>query len=153
PNDIPIPGVVLMLGDADGKPVLDANGNPITAVTDSEGYYQFTNLVPGTYSVFELQPAGYDDGVDTPGTTGGVAANRSNLFSPVLINVDHRNDAIVRIVVEAGVVSQENNFSEVQFSSPPPIIPPPDPRTPPPPLEPNTPASVLLQPRIVPFSP
>ena len=63
--------------------LLDVNGVPtgITTMTSSEtgkvGYYEFTNLAPGTYGVREIQPAGWLDGIDTAGTHGGTAADES----------------------------------------------------------------------------
>ena len=41
--------------------LLDASGNPtgLTTTTDASGFYQFENLLPGTYAVAATQPAGY----------------------------------------------------------------------------------------------
>jgi hypothetical protein len=48
------PGVanvlVRLLNDA-GAPILGANGQPLTTRTDGQGYYFFTNLLPGNYVV------------------------------------------------------------------------------------------------------
>jgi fimbrial isopeptide formation D2 family protein len=47
-----LPGVVLVLTDVDGNPVVDASGDPVGAVTtDEDGAYLFADLVPGTYAV------------------------------------------------------------------------------------------------------
>lgn len=53
----------------------DARGEAVTrtTVTLADGTYVFTDLQGGTYSVFEAQPDGYDDGIDTPGTAGGAS--------------------------------------------------------------------------------
>ncbi|WP_228027354.1 SdrD B-like domain-containing protein, partial [Pseudaquabacterium pictum] len=67
------------------------------ATTDANGFYQFTNLRPGTYNVAETQPAGYLDGKDTIGTTGGTAGN----------------DLLSGITLVAGANSVENNFGEL----------------------------------------
>ena len=48
------------------------------------GYYQFTNLAPGTYSVRELQPTGWLDGKDTAGSHGGTVDQRSHQRAFVL---------------------------------------------------------------------
>ena len=66
----PIAGVTMHL--------LDTNGNVIaTTTTDQDGNYYFNNLAPGTYSVQEIQPAGYFD-IDThAGSAGGDVSNES----------------------------------------------------------------------------
>ena len=47
-------------------PLVDSSGNPFTAVTDRDGYHEFTNLYPGLYTVPEIHPEDYVDGIDTP---------------------------------------------------------------------------------------
>ncbi len=51
----------------------DDLGNPVSAITTTavDGTYSFTNLRPGTYTITETQPAGYLDGADSIGTSGG----------------------------------------------------------------------------------
>ncbi|MCO6044248.1 SpaA isopeptide-forming pilin-related protein [Aeoliella sp. ICT_H6.2] len=89
--------------------LLDANGQPtgITTITSTEtgkvGYYEFTNLAPGTYGVREYQPTGWIDGIDTAGTHSGVAA--SELSGPV--------DRITGAVLAFGDVAQQYNFGEL----------------------------------------
>ncbi|MGO1054883.1 SdrD B-like domain-containing protein [Crossiella sp. CA198] len=55
----------------------DANGQPVTktATTDASGYYEFTKLLSGNYTVTETQPAGYLDGKDKAGNAGGTVSN------------------------------------------------------------------------------
>lgn len=122
-DDTPLAGVRLRLGTRDGLTVLDSFGQPIATLTDQNGYYQFTGLAPGFYTVLEDQPAGYLDGIDTPGTFGAFAINAGDVV-PAGFVVDPNNDAIVRISVLPGATSAENNFSEVQTVSPTP--PPPE---------------------------
>ena len=55
----PISGVVVRLLDSLGNPVLDGSGNPLTALTDDNGYYHFSNLPPGDYVVMFEAPTGY----------------------------------------------------------------------------------------------
>ncbi len=55
-SDKRLAGVTLYLGDETGQIVLDANLQPITAVTDANGFYQFTGLRAGTYTVLEQLP-------------------------------------------------------------------------------------------------
>ncbi|HEX3151803.1 MAG TPA: SdrD B-like domain-containing protein [Gemmataceae bacterium] len=47
----------------------------LTTTTDHDGNYSFTGLRPGTYSILETQPIGYDDGTDTLGSLGGQTTN------------------------------------------------------------------------------
>ncbi|MEX0678238.1 MAG: SdrD B-like domain-containing protein [Pirellulales bacterium] len=93
PGEVGIGGVTVFLKDAGGRPT------GATAVTDANGYYQFTGLYPGTYGVGELQPAGYLDGLDSPGSAGGFAMNPG--------------DMITGAVLAAGVVAVDYNFGEL----------------------------------------
>ena len=49
-------GVTVALLGEDGMPVLDANGVPMTAVTDERGAYQFVGLAPASYRVVIVDP-------------------------------------------------------------------------------------------------
>ena len=49
-------GVTVALLNEDGTPVLDANGQPMTAVTDENGAYQFEGLAPASYRVVIVDP-------------------------------------------------------------------------------------------------
>ncbi len=69
-----VAGVEVKLQDANGNPVLDNNGDPITTTTDANGEYSFTGLTPGEYKVMFVAPDGYifspqdaggDDGLDS----------------------------------------------------------------------------------------
>ena len=67
----PLAGVTLTLLDEFGDPVdgdPDTPGvQPITTVTDSNGFYQFDDVFPGTYQVGQTQPIGYDSFGDIDG--------------------------------------------------------------------------------------
>jgi serine-aspartate repeat-containing protein C/D/E len=112
-------------------------------VTDSNGYYEFRGLRPGAYHVYQIQPTGYYDGRDTPGSVGGFAIN----IDDAITDVDQQNileqlsieastnpgsDAILMVNLEAGARSIENNFSEIVVAKlntpapPPPSNPPPN---------------------------
>ena len=93
-GETPIAGVTVTLTG------LDNNGLSVTrtATTDGNGFYEFANLRPGTYTVNESQPAAFNDGKDTAGTPGdGVAGN----------------DVISNITLTSGENSQNNNFGEL----------------------------------------
>ena len=80
--------------------LLDASGAIIaTTQTDANGEYSFTGLAPGVYSVYEEQPAGYDDGCDHVGSVGG------ELLAP---------DSIIKIALPSGVDAVRYDFSEVE---------------------------------------
>ncbi|HVX09745.1 MAG TPA: SdrD B-like domain-containing protein [Pirellulales bacterium] len=67
-NDPPVAGVTIQL--------LDANGNVVgTTTTDNNGFYKFTGLMPGTYSVHEILPSGWFAGASHVGTVGGTSAS------------------------------------------------------------------------------
>jgi len=157
PDDTPIAGVVVRLGDATGRPILDAQGRPRIAVTDARGFYQFNNLEPGYYTVFEDQPDGYVDAIDTPGSEGGTAVNPHEPLDPLALaqlTVDPNDDAIIGIRLAPGDRAESYNFSEVVVVDLPYIIPPPPspPPTPePPPAVPVVPVSPkAAAPRYVP---
>ncbi|QGJ68626.1 Hypothetical protein PBC10988_2870 [Planctomycetales bacterium 10988] len=75
---------------------------PIDITTNLLGEYTFDNLRPGTYAVFETQPAGYFDGIDTVGSEGG-----SGLI----------NDVTFNIPIFAGAKGVNYNFAEIKPSS------------------------------------
>jgi hypothetical protein len=79
---------------------VDDRGNAVNLATntDLDGVYLFYDLRPGTYTLTETQPAGYNDGKDIVGTLGG---NNS------------ANDVISGIVVALpGSVGENYNFGE-----------------------------------------
>jgi hypothetical protein len=95
-GDVGIAGVTVMLTG-----VNDAGQNVVLALTtDENGYYRFSGLRAGIYSLLEVQPEGYEDGSDTIGTQGG--------------SVD--NDRFYAIFLAAGVDGEENNFGELLFA-------------------------------------
>lgn len=163
PDDTPLPGVRLQLRDGtSGQPISGSvaiagtyGAGPIETVTNSEGYYQFVGLPPGNYAVYEFQPAGYIDGLDTPGTTSGIAINPVPGFVPPRTLADMpTHDAIILIPLAAGNQSLENNFSEIRIDSEPgtnpPVTPdPPEVRFPDPP---PVPASLSIPWRLQPLT-
>ncbi|PQO41765.1 SdrD B-like domain-containing protein [Blastopirellula marina] len=147
PDDTPLANVVLELRDGfSGLPIMgnsDAvlqgiyGDGPIRVTTDANGFYQFVGLKTGFYAVYQLQPEGYVDSIDTVGTTGGLAVNPGTASAEISsLSVNPGNDAIIRIFVVGGTESLENNFSEVRVTPfiPPPEIPPGIPPVTPPPV-------------------
>lgn len=113
-----IPGVLITLtGTTDrGVPVTR------TARTDANGFYSFTLLRPGTYTLTETQPAGYAQSGNRPGTNGGALAPP---------------DVIQTIVLRANQNATAYLFGEV-------VIPGfQDPLTPPPPGSDSTVVPVI----------
>ncbi len=55
----------------------DAAGTAVnrTATTAADGSYKFDDLLAGTYTLTETQPASFADGNDTAGSAGGTAGN------------------------------------------------------------------------------
>ncbi|MEX0642795.1 MAG: SdrD B-like domain-containing protein [Pirellulales bacterium] len=118
---------------------------PIRTVTDANGFYKFTGLAAGTYAVIEVPPEDLIDGIDTPGTTGGVALNPLGHKRPPLgqeiadipppvssqtleqFRQQFGRDVVLAIPLQYGQHSQENNFSEVEVVPPRPFIPPDEP--------------------------
>jgi uncharacterized repeat protein (TIGR01451 family) len=71
-------GVTVQLKNGAGQPVLDANNQPIVAVTNANGDYEFNNLTPGqAYAVTFVPPAGTATAVpeNTTGANGIASAN------------------------------------------------------------------------------
>ena len=159
-DDTPIAGVTLELrytfgGDAvqasEALPGVYASG-PIRTTTDAKGFYEFTGLRAGNYTVIEVHPNGYYDHLDTAGrrdgvAVNGVAINRVSDITPAVFSSWSTNpplDTIALIGLPAGSQAVENNFSEVRVFTIP-VIPPEDPDpeppvvVPPPPYVPPTP--------------
>ena len=55
-SEAPYAGVTVALLKKDGTPVLDKDGNPVTAVTDAEGKYSISGLPLGEYRVSVVDP-------------------------------------------------------------------------------------------------
>ncbi|MGL5829691.1 MAG: SdrD B-like domain-containing protein, partial [Angustibacter sp.] len=96
----------------------DRFGNPVKrqALTDAEGRYRFV-VQPGTYTLSQIQPDGFQDGQDRPGSAGG----------------DALGDKIMEITVGVGEDADGYTFGEQELTDPP---VPPAPVDPPAPLDP-----------------
>jgi serine-aspartate repeat-containing protein C/D/E len=96
-NEEAIPSTTIQLRDASGQ----VAG---TTTTNSAGYYEFTNLLPGTYSVFETQPTHWIDGKDTLGSVATATGNPGLGVAS--------NDALETILLLSGDVGTQYNFGE-----------------------------------------
>ena len=76
-TDEPLANVTLELLDADGQVIG-------TTQTNSDGFYEFDNLLPGTYSVRQQQPTEFFDGDALVGSDGGDSS--TNLLSDIVID-------------------------------------------------------------------
>jgi hypothetical protein len=136
-DDQRLAGVVLELRDGvDGTPI-DASAalpgyyaaGPIRTTTDGRGSYRFAGLPKGSYAVYEIQPAGFVDSIDTAGTLPAIAVNRGEPIDPQVmaaLTEDPNFDAIIRIALPPDRASDFNNFSEVRVTRlPVPIFPRP----------------------------
>ncbi len=96
-NEAPIAGVTIILSGTDGS------GNPVNrqTVTAPDGSYLFDSLPAGTYTVQQVQPTAYRDGIDTIGSLGGTASN----------------DILASIVLGVNQQSVANNFGEIGLIS------------------------------------
>ncbi len=140
PDDKPLAGVVIQLRDGiSGDPItgdMTLRGSyppgPITTVTDENGYYEFRGLPRGSYAVYQIHPESYVDGIDTAGTTSGIAVNPNSELDMHFIrglSTAPNNDAIILIPLAPGAMSENNNFSEIVVDvrrGGPPTVPPPE---------------------------
>ena len=94
-GDAVISGVTITLSGTDDQ----GNVVLLSVMTDANGNYSFLNLRPGTYTITETQPDGYDDGEDTLGSLGGV---------------DIVDDTFSNIVLLAGQNGVNYNFGEIK---------------------------------------
>lgn len=81
PDEPGIPGVsVVIWADSDGDGIPDWQGFGGVQITDEEGYYQFSGLQPGNYTVFVWSVNNWDEGEPLHGfqSTNGFVADANN---------------------------------------------------------------------------
>ena len=93
PGETPIPGTTVTLTGTDGA----ANPVSVSTTTGANGMYRFAELLPGTYTIAEAQPAGFLDGTDSAGTAGGTVGD----------------DKIAAMTLASSTTSVNNNFGEL----------------------------------------
>ncbi len=96
-SDTAIAGVTVDLTGTDDL----GNSVSLSTITDSNGFYIFSGLRPGTYQLNETQPVAYLDGIDTIGTPGGTS----------------NDDEFADIVLPVNFNGVQNNFGEILASS------------------------------------
>jgi uncharacterized repeat protein (TIGR01451 family) len=114
----PLAGVAIVL---QGN---EASGSFVsrTTFTDATGKYQFNNLAPGSYFVFQpTQPAKYKDGIDTLGTTfnsSGGMQPPNGFLAPDTDEDDARDaDAFEGIALASGYAARDYNFGELAVTT------------------------------------
>ena len=114
----PIAGVILTLTGTD---IFGASVTR-TTVTNANGFYNFVNLMPGTYHVQQTQPAKYKDGKDTIGNTfnhlGEISAQQNGflgLDQNAGDNIDA--DSIQQIALDSGFAAKDYNFGELAVTT------------------------------------
>ncbi len=76
----PLAGVTVFI-DANGNGTLDSG--EISAITDTQGGYVFTNLAPGTYAVAEVLPSGQTASASSVNVTLGSGSSAGPTFADV----------------------------------------------------------------------
>lgn len=90
----PIQGAIVQLYDAQGNKIAETT-------TDANGDYSFDGLLPGTYTVVEITPAGLIDGGDHIGTINGVNVGQKTA-----------NDTLSSIIIRSGDHGINYDFCE-----------------------------------------
>ena len=114
----PIAGVIMTLTGTD----IFGNSVTRTTTTNSVGYYNFVNLMPGTYNVVQTQPTKYKDGKDTVGNTFnhlGEMSAQQNGFLGLDQNAGDGVDAdsIQQITLDSGFAAKDYNFGELAVTT------------------------------------
>ncbi|QDU89881.1 Serine-aspartate repeat-containing protein D precursor [Pirellulimonas nuda] len=174
-DDTPLAGVTVELRNGiTGDPIFGEEllpgvypDGPVRTTTDANGFYKFNGLYAAVYAVVEISPPELIDGIDTPGSLGGLAVNENpyglgqsgvpgegpaiggDLRLMQLLYTQVGTDAIVRIQLKVGQSSVENNFSEVRVTKP--LIPPPQPLPEPPRPVVFTPPNFVPQAPLIPL--
>ncbi len=114
----PIAGVIMTLTGTD---IFGASVTR-TTVTNANGFYQFVNLMPGTYHVNQTQPTKYKDGKDTIGNTfnalGEMAVGQNGILPLGPQDGTGRDaDAIQQITLDSGFAAKDYNFGELAVTT------------------------------------
>jgi protocatechuate 3,4-dioxygenase beta subunit len=96
-NEVGISGVTVTLYDNSGNPVA-------TVITDANGFYEFTNVVPGTYTVGFTPPVGYVTSPNNGGVNDPSNSDANPLTGQTAAFVVNAGDRIT--YVDAGFTPQ-----------------------------------------------
>ncbi|MFM7069714.1 MAG: SdrD B-like domain-containing protein [Actinomycetes bacterium] len=95
PGEQGIDGVTLSITNADGSPVVDVFGNPVTTTTtDADGRYSFDHLPPGTYKVTVSPPTGFLPTVAGAGSDAAADSSTGSATSAVLTDDGQRDPTL-----------------------------------------------------------
>ena len=112
----PIAGVIMTLTGTD---IFGASVTR-TAVTNAAGYYNFVNLMPGTYNVIQTHPVKYKDGKDTVGNTFdslGQMLIDQNGFPGLDPAGPGDADSIQQVTLDSGFAAKDYNFGELAVTT------------------------------------
>jgi hypothetical protein len=101
-SGVPLSGVVVALTTTDSL----GQTQTVYATTGSNGFYEFTSLQAGTYSLSVTPPSGYQNTTDQVGTVNGASSG-----------TDFGNGTIGDITLTAGSIGLNYDFQEQLFSS------------------------------------
>ena len=91
-------------------------------MTNTAGYYNFVNLMPGTYHVNQTQPTKYKDGKDTVGNTynqlGEMSVTPNGFLGLDQVADDNVDaDSIQQITLDSGFAAKDYNFGELAVTT------------------------------------
>jgi hypothetical protein len=93
---LPVPGAVLVLFDDDDRRVA-------TSITDKDGKYEFTDLPPGDYLVFEMNN---DDLIDVQ--------DYDTFPDGDVVDKDKKVDSIIKVTLKEGELDKGNDFLDAK---------------------------------------
>jgi len=123
-NERPIPNVTItLMKNTTCSTSIDPDGaGPLTqktTTTDTNGYYEFTNLAPGDYCVVETQPTGFKDGAQHLGNEVGSTTPYGTNENPdtikvLLVEDDVENEDFLEIGLNvSGFVYHDNGYENI----------------------------------------
>lgn len=104
-------GTIIQLLDSNAMPVLDGNGQPITATTDADGFYIFPSVAPGSY-LLQFNTASTMLGLiyDNDDDTADADDNEENDGSTA--------NGLIPVVIVVGENDIQNDFVVSEFTLP-----------------------------------